>query len=119
MEILRSTYMIDSNPLFLCFDEETKTYRVGTRWTPVAKFEKIDDAVDAYSVLELLDAPASKDLGRVIRKEMKRAHRDSFDFVTKPMSRINYLIDCVEKRLAGLKPVRCGGKGAVEKWIAA
>ncbi|HDS1721606.1 hypothetical protein NPS53_08850 [Pseudomonas putida] len=116
-EILRSSFTQDGIRFFLVFDAEKTTFRIGTRWHWLESFDSVWDACDAFEAMELADGDHIK-LGRLIKKEISRVPR--IRFVQRGgMGRINYLINSIERRLQGLRPQRCGSKGAVERWIPA
>lgn len=117
METLRTSFMQDGNKIELVFDASRDLYRVGTRWIWLASFDSVYDACDAFEALEMVDAPATAELGKLIRTEIKRVPRHHFGHSCNTHSRIVYLMNSVERRLAGLRPQRCGSKGAVERWI--
>lgn len=116
-ETLRSSYTQDGTRFFLVFDANRATFRIGTRWHWLASFDSVWDACDAFEAMELVDGDLIE-LGRLIKKEIRRVPRYRF-FRPGGMGRINYLVNSVDRRLQGLRPQRCGSKGAVERWIPA
>lgn len=118
METLRTSFMQDGNKIELVFDAERRLYRIGTRWFWLCKFDSVYDACDAFEALELADAPATTGLGKIVRSEIARVPRHHF-IRPASMGRITYLLNSIERRLAGLRPQRCGSKGAIERWILA
>ena len=117
MEVLRGSFMQDGNKIELVFNaDDRRPYRIGTRWIWLCSFESILDACDAFEVLELTSAPPTPTLGRAIRSEIVRTPR-VLSSRRPAAGRVVYLLDSVEKRLSGLRPTRCGSKGAVERWV--
>ncbi len=117
METLRTSFMQDGNKIELIFDAAHDVYRIGTRWFWLAKFKSVYDACDAFEALELTKAPATTRIGRIFQAEIRRVPRHRFGSNRNTHSRIIYLVNSVERRLAGLQPQRCGSKGAIERWI--
>lgn len=115
-ETLRSSFTPDGGRLFLCFDEEAKKYRVGTRWSWFCSFDNIHDSGDAFDVLEMLD-DADKEAIKFLKMEIKRNPRTRCD--NKGMSRAFHLLHCVEQRKAGFKPQASGSKHSVINWVKA
>ena len=118
METLRASFMQDGNKLELVFDAERRQYRIGTRWFWLCSFESVYDACDAFEAIELTNAPATTKIGKIARAEILRVPRHRF-YKPDSMARINYLVNSIERRLAGLRPQRCGSNGAIERWIPA
>lgn len=114
-EILRSSYTQEGERFFLVYDPIKAVFRIGTRWQWLVGFESIWDACDAFETLELAEGD-QKALAGLIKKEVRRVPRHHF-IQRGSMGRINYLINSVERRMQGLRPQRCGSKGAVERWI--
>lgn len=114
-EILRSSYTQEGERFFLVYDPIKAVFRIGTRWQWLVGFESIWDACDAFETLELAEGD-QKALAGLIKKEVRRVPRHHF-IHRGSMGRINYLINSVERRMQGLRPQRCGSKGAVERWI--
>lgn len=117
-ETLRSSFNCDGTRLFLIFDAHARLYRLATRWYWLSSFNSIWDACDAFEALELMEGNEQQ-LARTIKAEIKRVPRHVFGSARNRMGRINYLINSVERRVQGLRPVRCGSKGSVERWIHA
>ncbi|HBP1602199.1 TPA: hypothetical protein L5U90_003302 [Pseudomonas aeruginosa] len=117
-ETLRSSYNCDGTRLFLIFDAKARLYRLATRWYWLSSFDSIWDACDAFEALELMEGNEQQ-LARTLKTEIKRVPRHVFGSARNRMGRINYLINSVERRVQGLRPVRCGSKGSVERWIPA
>ncbi len=117
-ETLRSSFNCDGTRLFLIFDTKARLYRLATRWYWLSSFDSIWDACDAFEALELMEGNEQQ-LARTLKTEIKRVPRHVFGCARNGMGRINYLINSVERRMQGLRPVRCGSKGSVERWIPA
>lgn len=118
-EILRSSFMLDGTRIYLIFDAEKQTYRLATRWYWLASFGDVYAACDAFEALEMIDSQAHREISKFLKVENYRVPRCEFGQARNTHSRIMYLVNCVERRLAGLRPQRCGSKGSVERWIAA
>lgn len=116
-EVIRSSFSCEGTRLFLVFDSCTRAYRLATRWQWLAAFDSIWDACDAFEALEMLEGN-EKQLAALIKREIKRIPRHEFGLARNTMGRLNYLINSVERRLQGLRPIRSGSKGSVERWIA-
>jgi hypothetical protein len=117
-EVIRSSFSCDGTRLYLVYDTRSATYRLATRWQWLAAFDSIWDACDAFEALELLTG-CERQLAGLIKREIKRVPRHSFGSARNTIGRLNYLINSVERRLQGQRPIRCGSKGSVERWIAA
>lgn len=117
-ETLRSSFSLDGLRIFLEYDQDRNEFRLATRWRWLSKFDNVHDACDAFEALELIEGDEIR-AATLIKKEIARVPRHRFGNAGRDMRRINYLINCVERRLAGLRPIRTGSKGAVECWIPA
>lgn len=117
-ETLRSSFTCGGVRVFLIYDAKTRVHRLATRWYWLASFESIWDACDAFEALELMEGD-DRQISRILKSEIKRVPRYEFGANRNKMGRINYLINSAERRLQGLRPTRCGSKGAVERWVAA
>ena len=115
-EILRSSYTCQGMPIFLIFDEKKSLYRLATRWYWLTAFDNVYDACDAFEAIGLMEGD-EKHIAKILKTEIKRVPRYKFGLARNTMGRINYLINSAERRLAGLRPVLCGSKGAIEKWV--
>lgn len=104
--------------MFLIYDGQARVFRVATRWCWLASFDCIWSACDAFEALELMEGD-ERDAARILKAEIKRVPRHHFGSGRNTMGRLNYLINSAERRLQGLRPIRCGSKGSVERWIAA
>jgi hypothetical protein len=115
--IIRSSFTPDGQRVFLEFDAERKVYRIGTRWNWLIDFANIWDACDAYEAIEFMEGDL-RQAAKLAKAEIARVPRHQF---TDPnsMGRIRYLINSIERRLAGLRPIRTGSKGSIESWVAA
>lgn len=119
-ETLRSGFTIDGQRVFLEFDGAKGIYRLATRWAWLASFDNVWDACDAFEALEMMEGDL-RAIAKTTKAEIIRVPRSTFAPVNGSgvMGRVNYLINSIERRLAGLRPVRCGSKGSVEKWVTA
>jgi hypothetical protein len=117
-ETLRSSFTCDGVRIFLIHDAPTKTFRIGTRWYWLNSFESVWDACDAFEALQLMEGD-EKLILRALKTEIMRNPRTRYSFHRIGMERVNYLISCAEKRLQGLRPVSCGSKGSVIRWVPA
>ena len=115
-ETLRSSVTPDGQRVFLEFDGSS--YRIGTRWNWLARFDRIFDACDAFEAIEMMEGDLSK-IAKVVKAEIQRVPRCQFGSKRNTMTRIVYLVNCVEKRIRGLRPAFCGSKGSVIDWRAA
>jgi hypothetical protein len=116
-EVLRSSFTAGGTRVFLVYRVDRNEYRLGTRWYWLTSFDNVWDACDAFEALELTDGD-EREIARLAKKEIIRVPRTRFAHRAS-MQRINYLVNSIERRLAGLRPQRCGSKGAVERWIDA
>jgi len=116
-DVLRSSFTCSGTRIMLVYDEVKLQYRLCTRWRWLTQFDNIWDACDAFEALEMSDGQ-EKDFARWCKREIARVPRTRF---VRPswMGRISYLVSSVERRLVGLRPVRCGSKGSVERWVEA
>ena len=117
-ETLRSSVTCDGIRVFLVYDTEKKYFRIGTRWYWLTNFESVWDACDAFEALQLMEGD-EKQIMEALKVEIKRTPRGRYSFQRIGMGRVNYLINCAEKRLQGLRPLSCGSKGAVVRWVPA
>ncbi|WHS57610.1 MULTISPECIES: hypothetical protein [Pseudomonas] len=115
-EIIRSSFTLSGVRIFLVYDNSRCLFKLATRWYWLSSFDSVWDGCDAFEALELLDGD-DRVLGAFIKREIKRVPRYRFANPNS-MGRISYLTRSVERRMQGLKPQRCGSKGAVERWIA-
>lgn len=116
-EIIRSSFSPSGVRIFLIYDCHRRLFRLATRWYWLCAFDSVWDGCDAFEALELLDGD-DRELAALIKREIKRVPRYRFANPNS-MGRIFYLTRSVERRVQGLKPQRCGSKGAVERWIQA
>lgn len=118
-ETLRSSFMQDGTRIYLIFDADKHKYRLATRWYWLAAFDDVHAACDAFEALELIEAASPRDAAKFLKLETYRVPRCEFGQARNTHRRIMYLVSCVERRLAGLRPQRCGSKGSIERWIPA
>ncbi len=118
METIRSGFTPDGQRVFLFFDTQRNLYRLATRWAWLASFDNVWDACDSFEAVELMEGDLRR-VAKTAKLEIIRVPRHMFGKNRSAMTRINYLINCIERRLDGLRPIICGRKGAVEKWIPA
>lgn len=116
-EVLRSGFTLSGTRIFLVFDRKRSLYRTATRWKWLASFANVCDACDAFEAIELIEGEEGA-VAKTVRREIARVPRHQFADPN-GMGRITYLVEAVERRLAGLRPIRIGSKGAVETWIPA
>lgn len=116
-ETIRSGVTPDGQRIFLEFDAVQKDYRIATRWTWLVRFSNIWDACDAFEAIELMGGDLRK-VAVLAKKEIARVPRTHF-VAPQSMGRIKYLLNSIERRIAGLRPRRTGSKGSVELWEAA
>ena len=115
METLRSSVTPDGQRVFLVFDEDKSQYRLATRWIWLAGFDSVWDACDAFEALEMMEGDLRAS-SKKIKTEIARIPRH-FDLLRNKATRISHLVTCAEKRINGLRPLSCGSKGSVTKWI--
>jgi len=116
METLRSSVTPDGQRVFLVFDEDKSQYRLATRWIWLAGFDSVWDACDAFEALEMMEGDLRAS-SKEIKTEIARIPRHHFGFLRNKATRISHLVTCAEKRINGLRPLSCGSKGSVTKWI--
>lgn len=116
-ETIRSSFTPDGQRVFLEFDAERQVFRIGTRWAWLVSFGSIWDACDAFEAIEMMEGDLRK-VAKMAKAEVGRVPRHQF-VAPQSMGRINYLINSIERRLAGLHPIRTGSKGSVETWVSA
>lgn len=116
-ETIRSSFTPDGQRVFLLFDVERGIYRIATRWSWLTQFDNIWDACDAFEAVELMEGDLRK-VAKLAKSEIARVPRHHFVRAIS-MSRIVYLVNSIERRLAGLRPIRTGSKGSVEAWVPA
>jgi hypothetical protein len=117
-ETLRNSFTCEGVRIFLVYDAPKRVYRLATRWYWLVSFESVWDACDAFEALELMEGD-ERQICRILKSEIKRVPRYVFGKSRYTMGRINYLINSAERRFQGLRPIRCGSKGSVERWVAA
>jgi len=117
LETLRSSFTPDGQRVFLEFDSESKVYRIATRWAWLISLDNIQDACDAFEAIEMMEGDL-RQFAKLAKSEINRVQRHHF-VAPQSMARINYLINSIERRLAGLRPIRTGSKGSVESWVVA
>lgn len=113
-EILRSSWALDGVRIFLEFNTAQQKYVVATRWVILASFSKIHDAIVLFEAVEMGEE-TTKVFAKAIMREMVRT--PSYRLVGSAHARIISILDGAEKRMLGLRPVSCGSKGGVIKWI--
>ena len=118
METIRSGFTTDGQRVFILFETERRLYMVATRWQWLASFDNVWDACDAFEAIEMMEGNL-RVAAKFAKSEICRMPRREFGRQRATMARINYLINSIERRISGLRPIRCGSKGAVEKWIPA
>ena len=111
MTTIRSGVTPDGQRVFI--EQHSKQFRIGTRWAWLAKFDCIKDAVQAFEVIEFCEGDLCVCM-KAIKAEMRRTNASRV--AGKAMAYTWYLLDCVERRLIGLRPVLCGSKGSIVEW---
>lgn len=114
-ETLRSGFNIGGERIFLEYSSESK-YRIATRWQWLASFDNIADATDAFDALELADADSLRIAAKWAKVEISRVPRNCI--AGNAMARVQHLVDCIEHRIAGLRPIYRGSKGSVVQWVS-
>ena len=114
METLRSSITPDGQRVFLMFDQSK--YRLATSWVWLTSFDSVWDACDAFEALQTMEGDL-RPVAKIIKSEIARVPRHCFGASRNKMSRINHLINDVLRRAGGLRPVVCGSKGSVVKWV--
>ena len=116
-ETLRSSFTTAGQRVFLEFDSESKVYRIATRWVWLASFDNVLDACDAFEAIEMMEGDL-RQIAKLAKSEINRVPRHHF-VAPYSIGRINYLINSIERRLTGLRPIRTGSHGSVEQWRSA
>lgn len=117
MATIRSTVTPDGQRLFL---NETAAggFQVETRWVRIGRpFVSINDAIEAFEVLEFCEGDLSSVYRRSVAVEIRRTPKSAV--VGSAMARTWHVLAGTEKREAGLRPVACGRKSANIRWIRA
>jgi hypothetical protein len=115
LEVIKSSFTLDGQKIFLIFIPETNSFRIGTRWAWLISFETIQSVSDAFEALELLDVEDLKTASAWIKKEMIRVPRTKV-FQASAMSYVSELVSNCEKRLSGLAPFYSGSHQSVIRW---
>lgn len=118
-ETLRSSFMLDGARIFLVHDEARRSFRIGTRWYWLLEFDNVWDACDAFEALEMSEPSDHKELARWMRVEIQRNPRSRSSRRGRSHGRIVDLVLSIERRLSGLRPVTCGRKSSLTKWVPA
>lgn len=113
-ETLRSGFSPDGQRIYLVFSNGK--YRLCTRWVWLSDFDTLADAADLFEALEFTEGDLKK-AAKIGKAEIRRVPRRVFGESRNSMSRICYLFNAIDRRLSGLRPVRCGSHGSVEKWV--
>lgn len=114
---LRSGFTIDGQRVFLEFDAARRSYRLATRWAWLAEFPTLADAAEVFEAIEFCEGDLRK-AARILKAEALRLPRHRL-ICTTAMDRTWELLECLEHRQAGRRPVYCGSKGSVIKWVQA
>lgn len=115
-ERIRSGWTLDGQRIILEHDEEKALFVLGTRWVILAKFHAIQDACDAFEALEMLEGNPA-DLAKHLKAEIKRVPLFRSARNSHAMARVVDLVRSVEMRVHGFRPVACGAKLSVIKWV--
>lgn len=114
MHTIRSTYTPDGQRLEL--NECGDGFAIFTRWQKITRhFERLPDAIAAFEVLEFCEG----DLHRIYRQSVSvELARTRAGMVSgSAMSRTLQVLKDVERRETGMRPLSCGSKGSVIKWV--
>ena len=115
MSIIRSTYTPDGQRLEL--NEVDGGFAIFTRWQRITRnFSRIHDAIAAFEVMEFCEGDLRAIWRRSIAVELARTRASMV--IGKAMARTWQVLADVERREAGFRPVACGSKASVTKWIA-
>lgn len=116
MTTIRSTYTPDGQRLELV--EVDGGFVINTRWQRITRpLQRIQDAVAAFEVLEFCEGDLHAIYRRSVVVELARTRASMV--AGSAMARAWQVLADVERREAGLRPVPCGSKASVIKWIAA
>lgn len=116
MIVIRSTYTPDGQRLEL--NEVDGGFAIFTRWQRITRhFSRIQDAIAAFEVMEFCEGDLYAIWRRSIAVELARTR--AYVVIGKAMARTWQVLVDVERREVGLRPVACGSKASVIKWIAA
>lgn len=113
MPTIRSGFSINGTRMFC--EEVSDGFEVVSRYQRFHKTKDIHEALAVFEGLCLEDAP-TRAHARYLTIESRRNIRTRF-FV--PALWEKRVIECARRRSEGLRPVTCGSKGAVEKWVPA
>lgn len=114
-EILRSSFTVEGEKIFLEYDPVKAVYRLSTRWHWLTIFDNIYDACEAFEALEYSEDEPRK-FAKACKLEITRVPRFTV-YKRNFHSRIYNLVQCTERRLAGYRPRACGAKHSIVEWI--
>jgi len=117
-EILRSSYTLDGQRVFLIYYARLQVYRLALRWRWLGSFQTLADACEGFEALEMSEGDPVA-LVVAIKKEITRQPRYLAANGGRRMARIHSLLDAAERRIAGQRPVSTGRKGSVVRWVSA
>jgi hypothetical protein len=114
-EILRTGYALSGETILLMFSRLLGTYHVTTKHAHVFGHRELGKVTTFFEVMEYVEDESSsyRDLEKAIKTEMERNVR----LGGSAHGKIMHLVSCVEKRLAGMRPVTCGSKSSVTEWV--
>jgi len=101
----------------LVFNEKGM-YAVETFFHCLHESNSLQDAATVFEVLEMVEEPPGSSL-----RALKKAIKTELHSVRNRSSKRNHayivkLVDCVEKRLAGMRPKMAGRNWACVEWVA-
>lgn len=113
---LRSTYTPDGQRLLLV--EVDAGFAVFTRWQRITRpFARLADCIAAFEVLEFCEGDLHAIYRRSVAVELSRTSASKV--LGSAMARVCQVLADVERREAGLRPISCGAKGSVIRWVPA
>jgi len=116
-ERLRTSETMDNDRIMLEYRADSLEFCVCTFISALFKSKNLAEAAVFFEVLEFVECDISKsfqDIARAIKKEIKR---NPWNRLTGSRhGKIMLLVDGVEKRLTGLRPVVVGSKSSCVVW---
>ena len=113
---IRSTYTPDGQLLEL--NDVGNGFAIFTRWQRITRpFDRLLDSIAAFEVLEFCEGDLHAIYRRSVAVELKRTRANMVS--GSAMSRTFQVLADVERREMGHRPVSCGSKGSVIKWVPA
>lgn len=111
-QTIRSSFTVDGVRLFC--DSESDSFIVQSRHQIFHRTEDIDEALVVFEGLCLEDGPTRTHARRLIA-ESRRNKRHT---MTSLAAWERTVIEHARRRSEGLRPVICGSKGSVTKWVS-